>query len=93
MIGAPAADVAGVPLEESLVIGAPTAGDGLVAVLDDAAFGEIQLFSGDPEGLLFTGPTLHLDDLIDTEPMAGDQFGYAMTAGDFDPGLRCCCKL
>lgn len=51
---------------------------------EDDGVGEIQVFEGSPDGLLFTGPLVRLADtgLGSGEP--GDRFGHAMTAGDFN---------
>jgi hypothetical protein len=50
---------------------------------DDGA-GQLQLFEGGPLGLGFGGPIFTLDDLFGGSADPNDQFGFALTAGDFN---------
>ncbi|PRQ03106.1 FG-GAP repeat protein [Enhygromyxa salina] len=51
---------------------------------EDESMGEIQVFEGSPDGFLFTGPIIHLEDTGLSAGDPGDRFGHAMTAGDFN---------
>ncbi|WP_052546382.1 FG-GAP repeat protein [Enhygromyxa salina] len=58
-----------------LVVATPGENDGI---------GEIQVFEGSPDGFVFVGPILHLEDTGLSTGEPGDRFGHAMTAGDFN---------
>jgi hypothetical protein len=51
---------------------------------EDEDAGQLQLFEGGPAGIGFGGPIITLDDLFDGSADSGDQFGFAMTAGDLN---------
>ncbi|WP_052557954.1 integrin alpha [Enhygromyxa salina] len=58
-----------------LVVGTPNEAGGA---------GQIQVFEGGPGGLLYGGPVLDLDDVFGAAADPGDQFGWAMIAGDLN---------
>ncbi|MFV8752214.1 hypothetical protein ACNOYE_16825 [Nannocystaceae bacterium ST9] len=58
-----------------LVVATPTEDDGA---------GQIQVFEGGPNGLVFGGPVLDLGDFFDATADPGDRFGEAMVTGDLN---------
>ncbi len=51
---------------------------------EDEGAGEIQLFEGSPNGLVFGGLVIQLADLFDLSSDPGDHFGYSLSAGDLN---------
>lgn len=58
-----------------LVVGTPNEDDGI---------GQIQVFEGGPDGLVFGGPIITLDDIIDAAGDPGDRFGFSLLAADLN---------
>ena len=46
--------------------------------------GEIQIFEGSPQGLVYGGPVIQLSDIFDMASDPGDLFGHSLTAGDLN---------
>lgn len=56
--------------------------DFAVGTPSEGGHGEVQIFEGGPDGVIFGGPIIDLDDVFDATADDGDQFGWALLAMD-----------
>lgn len=58
--------------------------DFAVGTPNEGGHGEVQIFEGGPDGVMFGGPIIVLDDIVDASADEGDQFGWALLAMDIN---------